>query len=55
MISVSQAVEEMVKRNPFLGDALGKGMINHSSLARIIKPQIEKTLFKDVQIGRAHV
>ena len=51
MISVSQAVEEMVKRNPFLGDALGKGMINHSSLARIIKPQIEKTLFKDVQEG----
>ena len=51
MISVSHAVEEMVRRNPFLGDALGKGMINHSSLARIIKPQIEKTLFKDVQEG----
>lgn len=51
MISVSQAVEDIVKRNPFLGDALAKGIINHSSLARIIKPQIEKTLFKDVQDG----
>lgn len=51
MISVSQAVEDIVRRNPFLGDALGKGMINHSSLARIIKPQIEKTIFKDVQDG----
>lgn len=51
MISVSQAVEEMIKRNPFLGDALAKGIINHSSLARIIKPQIEETLFKDIQEG----
>ena len=51
MISVSQAVEQIVKGNPFLGDALGKGIINHSSLARIIKPQIEKTLFKDIQEG----
>ena len=51
MISVSQVVEAMVKKNPFLGDALGKGILNHSSLARIIKPQIEKALFKDVQEG----
>lgn len=51
MISVSQAVEDMVKNNPFLGDALAKGIINNSSLARIIKPQIEETLFKDVQEG----
>lgn len=51
MISVSQAVEAIIKVNPFLGDALGKGMINHSSLARIIKPQIENSLFKDVQEG----
>lgn len=51
MISVSQAVEDMVKSNPFLGDALAKGIINHSSLARIIKSQIEEVLFKDVQEG----
>ena len=51
MISVSQAVEDIVKRTPSLGEALGKGIINHSSLARLIKPQIEKTLFKDVQEG----
>lgn len=51
MISISQAVEDIVKGNPFLGDALAKGIINHSSLARIIKPQIEETLFKDVQEG----
>jgi hypothetical protein len=51
MISVSQVVEDIVKRNPSLGDALGKGIINHSSLARLIKPKIEKTLFKDVQEG----
>ncbi len=51
MISVSQVVENIVSGTPFLLDALGKGIINHSSLARIIKPQIEKTLFKDVQEG----
>lgn len=51
MISVSQAVEDMARRNPFLGDALAKGIINHSSLARIIKSQIEEALFKDVQEG----
>lgn len=51
MISVSQAVEDTIKNNSFLGDALVKGIINHSSLARIIKPQIEKTLFKDIQEG----
>ena len=51
MISVSHLVEDLIKNTPFLMDALGKGIINHSSLARIIKPQIEKTLFKDVQEG----
>lgn len=51
MISVSQAVEDIVKSNPFLGDALAKGIINHSSLARIIKPQLEEILFKDIQEG----
>ena len=51
MISVSQVVEDIVKGTPFLMDALEKGIINHSSLARIIKPQIEKNLFKDVQEG----
>ncbi len=51
MISVSQVVEDIIKRTPSLEDALEKGIVNHSSLARLIKAQIEKVLFKGVQEG----
>ena len=44
-------VEEIIKRSPFLEEALSEGLINLSSLSRQIKPEIDEKLHKDVQIG----
>lgn len=44
-------VEEIIKKSPFLEEALAEGIINLSSLSRQIKPEIDKELHKDVQIG----
>lgn len=48
MITVPQKVEEIIGNSPYLEQALAENLINLSSLARKIKPQIEKDLFKDV-------
>jgi len=44
-------VEEIIKKSPFLEEALAEGIINLSSLSRQIKPEIDDRLHKDVQIG----
>ena len=44
-------VEEIIKKSPFLEEALAEGIINLSSLSRQIKPEIDEQLNKDVQIG----
>ncbi|PCJ22913.1 MAG: aspartate kinase [Flavobacteriales bacterium] len=44
-------VEEIIKKSPFLEEALSEGIINLSSLSRQIKPEIDEELHKDVQIG----
>jgi hypothetical protein len=44
-------VEEIIKKSPFLEEALAEGIINLSSLSRQIKPEIDEELLKDVQIG----
>ncbi len=44
-------VEEIIKKSPFLEEALAEGIINLSSLSRQIKPEIDDQLHKDVQIG----
>lgn len=44
-------VEEIIKKSPFLEEALAEGIINLSSLSRQIKPEIDEQLHKDVQIG----
>lgn len=51
MISTIQVVEDLIKQTPFLETALVSGMINCSSLARSLKPEIEKRLFKDIKEG----
>lgn len=51
MITIPQVVEEIIQRQPFLVDMINDGLINHSSLARKIKPEIEKKLYKTVQLG----
>lgn len=51
MKTISQAVEEIIARRPFLAEGLHDGIINFSSLARLILPDIEKTLRKDIKAG----
>lgn len=51
MISTSTVVEELIKKAPFLETAMAEDLINYSSLARYLKPEIEKRLFKDIKEG----
>lgn len=48
MITVPEATEEIVKQSPFLEEALSEGLVNLSSLARKLKPQLEAKLYKKV-------
>lgn len=51
MITVPQIVEEIIKSSPILSENFNEGLINYSSLARKLQPEIEKKLFKKVTIG----
>ena len=42
MLTISQAVEKVVKVKPFVTEALCEGLINISSLSRQIHPTVEK-------------
>lgn len=48
MITVPQATKKVIERSRYLVEALSKGLINYSSLARYIQPEVEKMLMKDV-------
>lgn len=48
MITVPEAVGKIVGRSRYLAEAMSKGIINNSSLARYIKPEIEEILIKKV-------
>lgn len=51
MKTISSVVENYIKSKPFLQSALAQGIINLTSLARHIKPDIEQQLGKDVRNG----
>lgn len=51
MISVSDALNDIIKSYPLIEEGLSKGIINYSAYAREVKPQIEKRLFKDIKEG----
>ncbi|GAF03863.1 aspartate kinase [Saccharicrinis fermentans] len=51
MITIPQAVETIIKEQPFISEALAEGLINVSALARKIKPDIEKILMKEIKHG----
>ncbi len=51
MITIPQAVESLIKVQPFVSEALAEGLINISALARKIKPDIDKILAKDAKHG----
>lgn len=51
MKTVSSFVEHYLKTKPFLLGSLSEGIINLTSLARIMMPEVEKQLGKDVKQG----
>ena len=51
MKTISSAVEDYIKAKPFLISALSQGIINLTSLSRIIKSEIEVSLKKQVKYG----
>ncbi|WP_298417241.1 aspartate kinase [uncultured Kordia sp.] len=51
MKTISSIVEEYIKTKPFLSSALSQGIINLTSLSRLIKPEIEHQLGKEVKNG----
>lgn len=48
MLTIPNAVEEVIKKKPFLEGALVEGLVNLSALARQLKPEIEKRVGKGV-------
>ncbi len=51
MKTISAAVEHYIKRKPFLQSALAQGIINLTSLARQVQPEIEDQLGKKIRSG----
>lgn len=48
-MTIAKAVEEIIAQSPFLEEALTENLINLSSLARKIKPEVEAATMKPVQ------
>ncbi len=51
MITIAQIVESIISHKPFLEEFMADELINYSSLARSIQPQIEKALGRPVNSG----
>lgn len=51
MKTIQEVVEITIRKTPFIEEALHEKLINVSSLARIILPEVTKQLKKDVKVG----
>ncbi|MFD2518642.1 hypothetical protein [Salinimicrobium flavum] len=51
MKTISTCVHAIIKHQPFLDDALARNIINFSSLAADLQPQVEKEMRKPVKQG----
>ncbi len=51
MKTIQETVETIVQRTPFIEEAMYEKLINVSSLARLIQPDVEKALNKSVKPG----
>ncbi len=51
MKTIQEAVEITIRKTPFIEEALNEKLINVSSLAREILPDVSKLLKKDVKVG----
>lgn len=50
MKTVTSEVENAVKKSPFIAEALHQGLLNTSSFARMIMPDLKKSLGKEVKL-----
>lgn len=50
MITISQAVREIISEDPFLYQVLSQKIVNLHQLAKKIQPQVEKITYKTVKI-----
>jgi hypothetical protein len=50
-MNIAQAVDRLISQSPFLEEALTDDLINVSSLARKLRPEVEKMLKKPIQEG----
>lgn len=48
MITIAQVVGDIIRRSPFLAEALSENIANISSVARRIRPQVQKKLLEEV-------
>jgi hypothetical protein len=51
MLTIPDIVQSLVRKSPFLEEALAAGLVNHSALARLIKKEVEREAQKRVQSG----
>jgi hypothetical protein len=51
MLTIPEVVEQLIRKSPFLEQGLALGILNHSALARLIKPEVEREAMKKVQDG----
>ncbi len=51
MKSLGKITEELINKSPFLREAMSENLINISSLARKLRPEIEKVAEKEVNEG----
>lgn len=51
MKTISTCVHDIIRHQPFLDDALGRNIINFSSLAADLQPEVEKEMKKPVKQG----
>jgi aspartokinase len=51
MVTVPQLISSIIKNSPILSENFEEGLINYSSLARKLQPEIETKLYKKVTIG----
>ena len=51
MKTIQEVVETTIRKTPFIEEALHEKLINVSSLARIILPEVSSVLKKNVKVG----
>ena len=51
MKTIQEAVESTIRKTPFIEEALNEKLINVSSLARVILPEVSQLLKKEIKIG----